>query len=200
MEEIVDLIDINKNTFIENNGTMSIIGYTRNDSKLCCLLPVDEAHWYNEPFADHQVHAVAVDDVYYIITRTLTFRIFDSKSKTIEQSEPFENMNLSFDDLQLGTNKSIVIVLIKCQQKIMLFDTLEKTWSFVENGETDSKIIALTETHIPTYAGIRTEWQDKLASLFPDDDIEFLSYIFTPGSYDIEFLYLIFTPDSYDSD
>uniref|UniRef100_T1JZY4 Mif2/CENP-C cupin domain-containing protein n=1 Tax=Tetranychus urticae TaxID=32264 RepID=T1JZY4_TETUR len=141
--------DLEKNTLIEYNGEMNTICYTQEDQKLYCFLPVDYFDWYKDPFDEHRVHAIILNDVCYIITKSLTFRIFDMVKKTIEKSKPFDGMNLSFEDLQLDSHKSNVILLIKSQKKVMMFDTRNKEWTLMSQIFSEYKLIALTSTDIP---------------------------------------------------
>ncbi|XP_015795625.1 uncharacterized protein LOC107371993 [Tetranychus urticae] len=148
VKKIEKWCDLEKNTLIEYNGEMNIICYPQKDTKLFCFLPVEHVHWYNNPFDGHRIHACILKDVCYIITKSLTFRVFDMVKKTIEKTKPFEGMNLKFEDLQMDQHKSNVLLLIRSQQKIMIFDTCKKTWSFMGQIHSDNKMIAITSTDI----------------------------------------------------
>lgn len=139
---------MDKNVFIEEGGEMNIIGYTTKDNKLYCYLPVDN-HWYNLPFGNRRVHVTVLDGIYYIITESLTFRIFDSINKTVEKFKPFEAFNFSFDDLQLTSHNSRIYLLAKSRQNLHVFDTSKKIWAFLGTIYTSHKLIGLTSTHLP---------------------------------------------------
>ncbi|XP_015795629.1 uncharacterized protein LOC107371997 [Tetranychus urticae] len=149
VEEIDDWVDIEKNTLIVYNGEMNIIGYTQKDQKLFCFLPDENIDWFIKPFAEHRIHAYILNGVCYIITKSLTFRIFDMVRKTIEKSKPFDGMNLTFEDLQLDSHESNVILLIKSQKKIMMFDTRKKGWTLMGQIYSGCEMITLTTTYIP---------------------------------------------------
>ncbi|XP_015781316.1 kelch-like protein 40b [Tetranychus urticae] len=149
VKKIEDWVDLQKNTLIEYKGEMHIICYTQKEQKLYVFLPVEHVHWYNSPFAEHRIHACIVNDVCYIITKSLSFRVFDMLKKTIEKSKPFADMHLSFDDLQMDQHKSNIILLIKSLKKIMMFDTRKKVWTLMGQIHFENKMIALTSTYMP---------------------------------------------------
>ncbi|XP_015795627.1 uncharacterized protein LOC107371995 [Tetranychus urticae] len=149
VKKIDHWVDLEKNTLIENKGVMNIICYPRKDEKLYCFLPVEHVDWYKHKFADHRVHAVILNDACYIITKSLTFRIFDMVKKTIEKSKPFDGMNYTFEDLQLDSHEANVILLIKSQKKVMMFDTRKKEWTSMGQIFSRYEIMALVSTDIP---------------------------------------------------
>ncbi|XP_015795566.1 uncharacterized protein LOC107371933 [Tetranychus urticae] len=111
--------------------------------------PGEHVDWYNNSFADHRVHAIILKDVCYNITKSLTFCVFDMVKKTTEKSKPFDGMNLTFEDLQLDSHKSNVILLIKSQKKILMFDTRNKAWTLMGQIFSEYKMMTLTSTYIP---------------------------------------------------